>query len=795
MTTTGAVQSTMLLTPLCQPPLMHEPSDGVKVSYAEQHPQHPPAQKLLFGIVPRLYQETILNTCTIQNTLVVLPTGLGKTAIAMLLAAHRITQYPNSKILVVAPTKPLVLQHHRTFMEHFSSDLGPMAIFTGEVAPEKRIRQWKESRFIFATPQSLENDLLSNRVSLSDVSLLVVDEAHRAVGDYAYVYLAKRYHESANAGRILALTASPGATMEHILDVCKNLHIQEVEVRSIKDPDVAPYVQETDFTVIHVNLSDELLEIKKKLDTCFASKLSEARKLSLLGPGTPTKGELLGMQADLRNRITQGERDFEILRTISLLAEALKVSHAQELLESQGLHGLSNYFQNMDLEAARSATKAAKNLSRDINWRTAIIKTNRAIQEGIIHPKIPACVELVKTCVGDKPGEQAIIFTQFRDTARELVSRLAIVPGVSPHLFVGQTKKGDTGISQKEQGRILDRFRAQEFNTLVATCVAEEGLDIPSVNTVVFYEPIPSAIRSIQRRGRTARHEKGNVYVLATKGTRDEIYRWSSHRKEQRMHRILGELKHNLAFRLREHQGEQETLAIPSGPSRAGTSREDAVLIRVDPREKGSPVMKVLVSKGVQLDLAHMEAGDFQVSPRVIIEYKTCEDFVNSIIDKRIFNQAKSMKAHAIRPIIIVEGERDMYAVRNIHPNAINGLLSTLAVTFNIPVIFTRNPEESASTILSIAKRESDTSLKHFSGHQLKKPATPKEQQEYLLASLPGVSGSLAKKLLEHFGTPARVLHATVEELKQVNLIGEKKAQDIFGVLHAEYPRNDSQSF
>lgn len=495
------------------------------------------------------------------------------------------------------------------------------------------------------------------------------------------------------------------------------------------------------------------------------------------------------MQADLRSRITQGERNFEILRTISLLAEALKVSHAQELLESQGLHGLAGYFQNMDLDAARSATKAAKNLSCDVNWRTAVLKTNRAIQEGVIHPKIPACVELVKNCVassGVSSGEQTIVFTQFRDTAREIVSALAKVPGVTPQLFVGQAKKGDTGVSQKEQGRILDRFRAGECNTLVATSVAEEGLDIPSVNAVIFYEPIPSAIRSIQRRGRTARNEKGNVYVLVTKGTRDEVYRWSSYRKEQRMHRILEELKHKLAFHLREHGVKQETISSSPDFQAQGT-----ILLRVDPREKGSPVMKALVAKGVQLDLSRLEAGDYQISPRVLVEYKTSEDFINSIIDKRIFSQAKGLKAHAVRPIIIVEGDRDIYSVRNIHPNAINGLLSTLAVNFNIPVLFTRNPDQSASTIISIAKRESDASLKHFSSHQLKKPATPKEQQEYLVASLPGVSGAMAKRLLEHFGTPARVLTAGVDELKQVELVGDKKAADIFNLLHEEYPRND----
>ena len=138
---------------------------------------------MLTNFTPRLYQETILHTCTKHNSLVVLPTGMGKTAISLMLAVHRIKIHPNSKILILAPTRPLVEQHYNTFKKHLSFDDNKFALFTGFVNPEKRHELWKTSQFVFSTPQGLENDIIGNKINLKDVSLCVFDEAHRAVGD------------------------------------------------------------------------------------------------------------------------------------------------------------------------------------------------------------------------------------------------------------------------------------------------------------------------------------------------------------------------------------------------------------------------------------------------------------------------------------------------------------------------------------------------------------------------------------------------------------------------------------
>src|SRR5262245_59787834 len=148
-------------------------------------------------IQPRRYQETIFAKAAMHNTLVVLPTGLGKTMIAVMLAIQRLQHYPNAKVVILAPTKPLSQQHETTFRRYIDFSEEKFVFFTGAISPQKRHEQWNNAQLIFATPQGIENDVLGGKIKLDDVCLLVIDEAHRAVGDYSYVYLAKKYFETA----------------------------------------------------------------------------------------------------------------------------------------------------------------------------------------------------------------------------------------------------------------------------------------------------------------------------------------------------------------------------------------------------------------------------------------------------------------------------------------------------------------------------------------------------------------------------------------------------------------------
>jgi ERCC4-related helicase len=132
---------------------------------------------MLKNFTPRLYQETILATTTRKNTLVVLPTGLGKTALAFMLAAQRLKQYPQSKIMMLAPTRPLAEQHMKTFQEHLNIPEEKCALFTGSISPKKRHQLWQSTQLIIGTPQGIENDLLGDKIELTSVSLIIFDEA------------------------------------------------------------------------------------------------------------------------------------------------------------------------------------------------------------------------------------------------------------------------------------------------------------------------------------------------------------------------------------------------------------------------------------------------------------------------------------------------------------------------------------------------------------------------------------------------------------------------------------------
>ncbi|MBI4738242.1 DEAD/DEAH box helicase family protein [Candidatus Woesearchaeota archaeon] len=751
--------------------------------FAQSGPRH---TTMIKELVPRCYQETIFSTCAEKNTLVVLPTGLGKTVIALLLCAQRLSLFPKSKVLFLAPTKPLVAQHYETFKRHCELPESDFAFFTGDVRPDKRAALWQDSKVIFSTPQGLENDIIGSTIKLEDVSLLIFDEAHRATADYAYTFIAQHYSKRARYPRILALTASPGSDLEKITEVCRNLSIEDVEMRADTDPDVKPYVQDTHITWRNVILPDEFKKIQSLLKLSFKNKIADLRARGYADSRTliESKTDVLKLQRELQFHIAQGDKNPNILKSISLLSECIKLQHALELLESQCITALHKYLQKLCDEAQTTNVKALQNLVRDEQFKSVSLLTRILYDAGIEHPKFNELRAIISKEIENNPESKTIIFTQFRDTAQRIILELFNVDGAKATLFVGQTKKGGTGMNQKQQKLILDEFKQGTYNCLIATSVAEEGLDIPKVDLVIFYEPVPSGIRTIQRRGRTGRSASGNVVVLVTKDTRDEGYRWSAHHKEKRMHRTLASLKH--CFTGVANKKEASTQQQCLWP-------ELSLKIFVDHREKSSGIPKELLELGVELKLETLEVGDYIVSKRVGVEYKTVPDFVDSIIDGRLLNQLREMKQRFERPLVVVEGEEDIYTQRNIHPNAIRGMIATITVSYGIPVIMTKNCKETAALLAIIAKREQEAEQSDFNPHANRKPMSTAELQEYITSALPGVGSGLAKPLLEKLGSVKNIVNATEEELKSVDKIGEKKAKEIRRVLDSPYQNGTPQ--
>ena len=723
---------------------------------------------------PRPYQSAIARTASQGNTLIVLPTGLGKTNVFLLIACERLTQRPSGKIVLLGPTRPLIDQYERVFKD--LTDLNPesMCVLTGRVSPEKRKAYFEEKQIIFSTPQGFENDLISGRINLEDVVLLGFDEAHRATGEYSYVWIAKQYEKQARYARIVALTASPGTDKTKIEDVMERLHIENVEVRTANDPDVKPYIQSVDMSYEFVELPKNLSEIVTALKNGFVEKIRGiAGYLGEPVRDDLTRTELLKLQAQLQGKIATG-RDFRIGRALSLAAEAMKIQHGIELAESQGVYALVEYLRDITEKANTGSSKANENLAKDTNFRRAYAKAITLAEHDTLHPKMMRLVQIVEDSMRIDPDTKIIIFNSYRDNAKKLVELLETIDGVRAHLFVGQAKKRGSGLSQKEQKELLERFGRGDYNVLVSTSIGEEGLDIPKVDAVIFYEPVPSTIRGIQRRGRTGRNEKGRVIILATKGTRDEAYLWSARSKEKTMNKTLKELGNTVRTR---------------SEAPLTTYTEDIVIF-ADTRERANPVVKELIELGAKIELEQLDVGDFLLSSEAVVEFKTASDFVDSLIDGRLLSQAPVLKRDAIKPLLMVEGYEYVYGQRNIHPNAIRGVLSSLAIDFQLTIIPTKNPKDSAAMLYAMARREQLKGRRPNRVHADKDTKSIARMQEYLVSSLPGVSTTLASPLLTEFSTIRALANATTEDLKRVERIGTKKAELIEKLFSEPYDPN-----
>lgn len=488
----------------------------------------------------RLYQELIASTAIQKNTLVILPTGLGKTYIAILVVAYKIEKNPEGKVLMLAPTRPLVNQHMQTFKKYIIGKEEDFVSLTGKIHATSRRELYKTGKFFFATPQLIKNDVKAGILDLSSFVILIVDECHRSVKNYAYNSVVDEYFKSNPNPLVLGLTASPGGIKDKIEEVKRNLRIEAVEIRTEKDLDVQPYVKETEIEKIFVELPEEFKEIKANLEKIYNQKIYDLLRVKVIHNPKVSKKDLLMTQQDL-GRMYRETRDNMVARALVACAEAIKIGHAIELIETQGTSALYQYFEKMGTE---KGSQTNRKVLSDFRIKRAFELAKNLQSKNIDHPKLEKLVEIIKTKIKEKPTSKIIVFANYRDSVEKICKTLEKA-GIEAREFYGQAKKRGKGLSQKEQIQLLNEFELEIFNVLVATSVAEEGISIPAVDLVVFYEPVPSEIRTIQRRGRTGRTETGKVIFLITKNTRDEWYYWSAFNKEKRMKGVLKDMKKN----------------------------------------------------------------------------------------------------------------------------------------------------------------------------------------------------------------------------------------------------------
>lgn len=761
------------------------------------------------SIEERKYQTNIAEVAKDISTLVVLPTGMGKTIIAFIVIADVLEKDPDDKILFLAPTKPLVHQHSKDIKKLLKTD--DPVIFTGEVRPDEREKLWDENQIIVSTPQVIRNDLMAQRISLDDVSLTIFDEAHRAVGNYAYVYIGEEYNQT--DGLTLGLTASPGSEIEDILSVCETLGIEHVEIRTEYDPDVVNYTNKLEKKWVEVKLPKEYREIISKLKKIYKKLIQQLQKHGFLknrNPDRISRKKLIEIRSKIQKELHSSNRS-SLYNAVSVVASAIKLDHAVDQAETQGLESLKEYLDKLKNESeSRGGSKASKRLMNASEMQDVLVKLKNIEKE---HPKTGKVKEIVAEQFENFPDSRVIVFTNYRNTSSKVKDILKDIEGVKPVRFIGQTdKKGDKGLKQRDQVETIEKFEDGEYNVLVATSVGEEGLDIPATDLVVFYEPVPSEIRTIQRRGRTARKRKGKVIILITKNTRDEAYYWSSKNKEKKMHKNLMALRNELdqeisvgdpmdvdkkgydvvkkksKKQLKKENKKAKKKKDKNQRSLSDFSKldekeeeEDKLEITVDTREQNSAVVRGLAKKKVKINTSQLSIGDYIISEDTAVERKSIDDFLESLTDGRLFSQAKSLKSSYQSPIIILEGE-GLYEKRNISDQAIYGALTSLACDFNLPIITTMNGDETASLLYSMAKRKKNKG-RSTSVRKDKKSMSTYDTKKFILEGLPSISGKLAERLLDHFGSVRAVFTADLEELQQVKGIGPDTAEKIISTI------------
>ena len=498
------------------------------------------------GLVPeaiqaRAYQLQAVDDAMAGSMLLILPTAAGKTAVAWLSIAERLER-TGGWALMIAPTVALSHQHLENAIPVLSNaaELNPITL-SGQQPASRRPALWGGSRLVFATPQVVRNDVGNGVLSLADCSILVVDEAHHCTGEHAMAEVAEMYTSQSENKLILATTASPGSRKEQVQEICRRLEIQKIHMRTKEDPMVAEFLSELDVEEVRVEVPSEIMELAEPFRIWQEGIVDRERRSGrYVMPGAINQAGL--SNAMERAQAAIGRGDTSGFRSSSQIATAMRLHHLINHLLCQGIAASRHFLSRMEEEEEKS--KSSRDFLRDGRVRKLSATLGGMVE---VHSKVSAVRRLVRERVRRDGGSRIIVFANYRDTVEALEEALSDLEGVRPIQFIGQSRRsGSGGLTAKQQVSRLSEFRGGGANVLVATSVGEEGLDIPSADLVIFYEPVSSEIRTIQRRGRTGRRRQGEVVVLVAEGTRDERAKDSAKRKEEFMHKVARRVSREL---------------------------------------------------------------------------------------------------------------------------------------------------------------------------------------------------------------------------------------------------------
>ncbi|KAH8271413.1 hypothetical protein KR018_009217 [Drosophila ironensis] len=532
------------------------------VSYRDFDPETGHSWIYPNNLPPRSYQRAIVQSAIFKNTLVVLPTGLGKTFIAAVLMFNFYRWFPRGKIIFMAPTRPLVAQQIQACQKIMPFAPTDTVQLTGQITKAKRADLWASKRVFFATPQVVHSDMLEPDVfPFADVRLVVVDEAHRAKGRYSYTQVADSLIARNRHFRMLALSATPGRTMEDVASVCQNLYIANVQVRWDTSIDVQPYVHRRTIRTMVVSLKERIKEPRERLLQIVEPYLRQLVEADIIkgNRGNLSKNSLIYEQKVFLDRSSRGQRHPEHNIITGNFAMCISLYHSLELMERHGLRVFVNNF-DADEEGREKFV-----LARDRDLRDLVEQVRQGLgpnpldyptnpmMNGVVpplpadldfgHAKYEKLREVLVAHFTAHADSRAIVFCEYRESVM-LIHRLLLQhrPLLRPRCFVGQGVSGGAShaLTQKQQLQIMADFRSGTSNVLVATSIGEEGLDVGEVEMIVCFDICSSnPTRFVQRIGRTGRKKNGEVVMLVTEGREQQVLKDVLANKDQINRKIL----------------------------------------------------------------------------------------------------------------------------------------------------------------------------------------------------------------------------------------------------------------
>ncbi len=494
------------------------------------------------AIEARAYQLEAVDEALTSSMMLVLPTAAGKTAVAWMAIVESLNRN-GGWALMIAPTVALVQQHLEGMLEVIDLPDGrnPVSV-TGKDPPSKRDSMWGASKLIVATPQVVRNDVERGVLDLSECCLMVLDEVHHCTGSHAMAQVSDLYLSKVESPLILGATASPGSRPDDVREVCSRMGANRIHIRGADEPMLSEYLSDLEVAEITVRVPQEIRDMAEPFRLWQTGIVDRQRRLGrYVLPGVVSYSGLSNAMDRSQVAISRGESS--AYQSVSQIATAMRLHHLINCLLSQGISASREYLDRMERDED-GTKKSVLSFLRDPRIRE-LRGTLSGMSES--HSKMGAVRRLVRERVRREEGSRVIVFANYRDTVSSLDDALVGLEGVSSVQFVGQSSKGGReGLSPKKQVERLNSFRSGESNVLLATSIGEEGLDIPAADLVIFYEPVSSEIRTIQRRGRTGRRRLGEVVVLIAEDTRDEGSMAAAKRREKGMQRAVHRVRREL---------------------------------------------------------------------------------------------------------------------------------------------------------------------------------------------------------------------------------------------------------